>query len=73
MMMQRNYSDTHTPETPEPLSKTDHLCKLIQLPRHTTEADAHPDVGDLLLEIKLESESILRLMEQHQSQLSTDR
>ncbi len=69
-MIKRIFNDTRTPETPEKITKDDHLCKMIRLPVSIDDenADTCLDVGDLLLELKQESESILRLMDQHQSQ-----
>ena len=72
-MIQRIFNGTRTPETPEKLSQSDHSCKMIQMPRHALHADAPLDIGALLSEIKHDSESILRLMEQHQGQRFTDR
>jgi hypothetical protein len=74
-MIQRMYNDTRTPETPGQKPEKDHVCKMIRMPRHVADVDtgAHPDLGVLLMEIKEESESLLRLMEQHQSQISIDR
>jgi len=70
MMIQRIINDTRTPETPEKRPNADHLCKMIRLPVSMDEVngDTYLDLGDLLLELKQESESILRLMDQHPSQ-----
>jgi len=70
MMIQRIFNDTRTPETPEKRPNDDHLCKMIRLPVSMEEVNAgtYHNLGDLLLELKQESESILRLMDQHPSQ-----